>query len=102
MALLVRRCPSCGHKFEVLTAVRHSLECEKCGSETVNVPTLPAYRVYTSVKSPREQKLIDQARLRQKQMYDKRSDDIRSGALEVELRGPKEFWPEACKEKRVY
>lgn len=102
MALLLRRCKSCGHEFEVLTTVKHSLDCPECGGEASNLVQGIADMVYTKVYDPVDAKLIHQNKMRHKARLDARSDDIRSGKIDLELRGPKEYWPEAAKEKRFY
>ena len=39
MPIYEYKCPSCGHKFEVLTSIskRDEVKCEKCGAEVARV-----------------------------------------------------------------
>lgn len=102
MALLVRQCTKCGHEFEVLTTVKHSLDCPKCGSEAKNLMQGFADGVYTKVYSAEDSKLIHQNKMRHKANLDAKTADIKSGKIDLELRGEQRYWPEAAKEKRFY
>jgi len=102
MPLYVKHC-ECGHEFEVLTTVRHSTECPKCGSEnTKNIPQLTANFVYTQVLDSSRSSLVHQAHMRRKKQLDARTGDIKSGELDLKLQGPKEYWPDVTKEKTIY
>jgi hypothetical protein len=102
MALLVRECGQCRARFEVLTTVRHSLECPKCGSEAHNVPQPFADRIYTDFSV--ESRLTDFSQRRRKAQLDARDADLRSGDLVLDdmSKVPAKYQPEFAKEKHVY
>lgn len=102
MAYLLRRCKSCGDVYDVLTTVRHSLDCPSCGGEGENIPQRFADRVYTEVMSSEDEVLIHQSHMRRKKQLDERADEIRDGSLDLKLQGPERYWPDAAKEKRLY
>jgi hypothetical protein len=40
--------------------------------------------------------------MRRKNQLDKRSDEIKTGELDLKLQGPKEYWPDVTKEKNLH
>lgn len=102
MALLVRKCIRCERIFEILTTVKHSMECPYCGGEGYNIPQKTADCVYTKIYFGKDANLVHQSHMRQKKMLDARADEIKSGELDLKLQGDKEYWPDVVKEKRLH
>jgi hypothetical protein len=102
MALYVKLC-ECGNEFEVLTTIKHSDLCPLCGSANTHNTLQPvANFVYTQISNSHDANLIHQSHMRRKKQLDVRSDEIKTGELDLKLQGPKEYWPDVTKEKNLH
>jgi putative FmdB family regulatory protein len=78
--------------FSSYDSVKETLACETCGARLRRIYTpIPIHdkEINTQDMDPGEKELHH----RQRKYLESRAKEIKSGELEIKLKGPKEFWP---------